>query len=72
MRSAGHSCYNTCVLTDQNISGQEEQPMKLMIAIVQDEDAGKLIGELMDQNFGVTKKRQRDLSKVTSLAHART
>ena len=29
--------------------------MKLMIAIVQDEDAGKLIGELMDQNFGVTK-----------------
>ena len=29
--------------------------MKLMIAIVQDEDAGRLIGELMDQNFGVTK-----------------
>ena len=29
--------------------------MKLIIAIVQDEDAGRLIGELMDQNFGVTK-----------------
>ena len=29
--------------------------MKLMIAIVQDEDAGRLIGELMDHNFGVTK-----------------
>ena len=29
--------------------------MKLMIAIVQDEDAGKLIGDLMDHNFGVTK-----------------
>ena len=29
--------------------------MKLIIAIVQDDDAGKLIGELMDQNFGVTK-----------------
>ena len=29
--------------------------MKLIITIVQDEDAGRLIGELMDQNFGVTK-----------------
>lgn len=29
--------------------------MKLMIAIVQDEDAGRLISELMDHNFGVTK-----------------
>ena len=29
--------------------------MKLIITIVQDEDAGRLVGELMDQNFGVTK-----------------
>ncbi len=29
--------------------------MKLMIAIVQDEDAGRLIGQLMDHNLGVTK-----------------
>ena len=29
--------------------------MKLMIAIVQDEDAGRLIGEMMDQGFSVTK-----------------
>ena len=29
--------------------------MKLMIAIVQDEDAGRLIGELMDHTLGVTK-----------------
>ena len=29
--------------------------MKLIITIVQDDDAGRLIGELMDQNFGVTK-----------------
>lgn len=29
--------------------------MKLIIAIVQDEDASRLIGELMSTNFGVTK-----------------
>ncbi len=29
--------------------------MKLIIAIVQDEDAGRLVSELMDQGFGVTK-----------------
>ena len=29
--------------------------MKLIIAIVQDEDVGKLIGKLMDENFGITK-----------------
>ena len=29
--------------------------MKLIIAIVQDEDASRLIGELMSANFGVTK-----------------
>ena len=29
--------------------------MKLIIAIVQDEDAGRLIGEMMDHNIGVTK-----------------
>ncbi len=29
--------------------------MKLIIAIVQDEDAGRLIGKLMDEGFGVTK-----------------
>lgn len=29
--------------------------MKLIIAIVQDEDASHLIGELMGENFGVTK-----------------
>ena len=29
--------------------------MKLIIAIVQDEDAGRLVSELMDNGFGVTK-----------------
>lgn len=29
--------------------------MKLIIAIVQDEDASRLIGKLMDSGFGVTK-----------------
>ncbi|MBR2571977.1 MAG: cyclic-di-AMP receptor [Clostridia bacterium] len=29
--------------------------MKLMIAVVQDEDASKLVGALMDAGFGVTK-----------------
>ncbi|WP_425446833.1 cyclic-di-AMP receptor [Dethiothermospora halolimnae] len=29
--------------------------MKLVIAIVQDEDSGKLVDELMENNFGVTK-----------------
>lgn len=29
--------------------------MKLIVAIVQDEDAGRLISELMDKGFGVTK-----------------
>ena len=29
--------------------------MKLIIAIVQDEDAGRLVSELMDSGFGVTK-----------------
>ncbi|MBQ8080689.1 MAG: cyclic-di-AMP receptor [Clostridia bacterium] len=29
--------------------------MKLVIAIVQDEDAGRLIGELMNEGYGVTK-----------------
>ena len=29
--------------------------MKLIIAIVQDEDAARLIGKLMDDGFGVTK-----------------
>ena len=29
--------------------------MKLMIAIVQDEDAGRLVNELMDEGFGATK-----------------
>lgn len=29
--------------------------MKLVIVIVQDEDAGKLVDELMDNKFGVTK-----------------
>lgn len=29
--------------------------MKLLIAIVQDEDASRLIGELMNEGFGVTK-----------------
>ena len=29
--------------------------MKLIIAIVQDEDAQRLVGELMDGHFGVTK-----------------
>ncbi len=29
--------------------------MKLIIAIVQDEDAGRLVGQMMDEGFGVTK-----------------
>ncbi|MDD3840445.1 MAG: cyclic-di-AMP receptor [Clostridia bacterium] len=29
--------------------------MKLVIAVVQDEDAGKLIGNLMEKGYGVTK-----------------
>ena len=29
--------------------------MKLIIAIVQDEDAGRLVSALMDKGFGVTK-----------------
>ena len=29
--------------------------MKLIVAIVQDEDAGRLVSELMDKGFGVTK-----------------
>ena len=29
--------------------------MKMIVAIVQDEDAGRLISEMMDQGFGVTK-----------------
>ena len=29
--------------------------MKLIVAIVQDEDAGRLVSELMDNGFGVTK-----------------
>ena len=29
--------------------------MKLIVAIVQDEDAGRLVSELMDRGFGVTK-----------------
>ena len=29
--------------------------MKLIVAIVQDEDAGRLVTELMDNGFGVTK-----------------
>ena len=29
--------------------------MKLLIAIVQDEDASRLIGELMNEGYGVTK-----------------
>ena len=29
--------------------------MKLIVAIVQDEDAGRLFSELMDKGFGVTK-----------------
>ena len=33
--------------------------MKLIIAIVQDEDASHLIGELMGQGFGVTKLAPR-------------
>lgn len=29
--------------------------MKLIVAIVQDEDAGRLVSALMDKGFGVTK-----------------
>ena len=29
--------------------------MKLIVAIVQDEDAGRVVSELMDKGFGVTK-----------------
>ena len=29
--------------------------MKMIVAIVQDEDAGRLVSELMDKGFGVTK-----------------
>ena len=29
--------------------------MKLIVAIVQDEDAGRLVSEMMDHGFGVTK-----------------
>ena len=29
--------------------------MKMIVAIVQDEDAGRLVSELMDHGFGVTK-----------------
>ena len=29
--------------------------MKLIVAVVQDEDAGRLVSELMDHGFGVTK-----------------
>lgn len=33
----------------------EDFKMKLIIAIVQDEDASRLIGQLMNEGFGVTK-----------------
>jgi len=35
--------------------GKERETMKLIIAIVQDEDASHLISELMNEGFGVTK-----------------
>ena len=33
----------------------EEIDLKLIVAIVQDEDAGRLVSELMENGFGVTK-----------------
>ena len=57
LRMQTFSWYNLTVRskTDEMTVRKEGFCVKLMIAIVQDEDAGKLIGELMDQNFGVTK-----------------
>lgn len=37
------------------IEGKEVGNMKLIIAIVQDEDASRLINQLMNEGFGVTK-----------------
>ena len=34
---------------------EEIDGMKLVIAIVQDEDAGRVVSALMDKGFGVTK-----------------
>ena len=38
-----------------NFYGQEELIVKLIIAIVQDEDSSKLLSRLMQSGFGVTK-----------------
>ena len=40
--------------TDRTI-GKGDSRMKLIIAIVQDEDASRLIGQLMNEGYGVTK-----------------
>ena len=45
----------SCVHFSGSGGRQEDKRMKLIIAIVQDEDAGHLVTALMEEGFGVTK-----------------